>query len=131
MKTTDVHRILNLSSLEFGLSDGDFLYAVYLVSRLRLPAFLSSYHGRQVDKLVDAQISGSTHPRYGLNPALASASVTAVPAKAAGMDHGVGTIAEGLLFSYYYYYYLSSPRAHIRDDTGYDTGTYRSTTSSR
>ena len=98
-----------------------------------MPAFFSSYHGRQIDKLVDAQISGSTHPLYGLNPALASTSVTAVPAKAAGMDHGVGTIAEGLLFSYYsyYYYYLSSPRAHIRDDTGYDTGTYRSTTSSR
>ena len=108
-----------------------FRLAVYLVSRLRLPAFLSSYHGRQVDKLVDAQIPGSTHPRYGLNPAFASASVTAVPAKAAGMDRGVGTFAEGLLFSYYYYYYLSSPRAHIRDDTGYDTGTYRSTTSSR
>ena len=39
--------------------------------------------------------------RYGLNPALALASVTAVPAKAAGMDHRVGTIAEGLLFSSY------------------------------
>ena len=46
----------------------------------------------------------------------------------AGMDYRVGTIAEGLLFSYYY---LSSPRAHIRGDTGYDAGTYRSTTSSR
>ena len=45
---------------------------------------------------------------YGLNPALALASVTAVPAKAAGMDHRVGTIAEGLLFTYYNYYYLKS-----------------------
>ena len=45
------------------------------------------------------------------------------------MDHrlGVGTIVEGLLFSSY----LSSPRAHIRGDTGYDAGTHRSTTSSR
>jgi imidazolonepropionase-like amidohydrolase len=34
---------------------------------------------------------------YGLNPALALASVTSTPAKAAGMDHRVGTIAEGLL----------------------------------
>ena len=42
---------------------------------------------------------------YGLNPALALASVTAVPAKAAGMDHRVGTIAEGMLFTYNYYYY--------------------------
>jgi alpha-D-ribose 1-methylphosphonate 5-triphosphate diphosphatase PhnM len=33
---------------------------------------------------------------YGLNPALALASVTSTPAKAAGMDHRVGTIAEGL-----------------------------------
>ena len=67
--------------------------------------------------------------RYGLTPALALASVTAVPAKVAGMDHrlGVGTIVEGLLFSSY----LSSPRAHIRGDTGYDAGTHRSTTSSR
>jgi len=32
---------------------------------------------------------------YGLNPALALASVTSTPAKAAGMDHRVGTIAEG------------------------------------
>ena len=47
------------------------------------------------------------------------------------MDHrlGVGTIAEGLLLSSYYY--LSSPRADIRGDTGYDAGTHRSTTSSR
>ena len=34
---------------------------------------------------------------YGLNPALALASVTSTPAKAAGLDHRVGTIAEGLL----------------------------------
>ena len=34
---------------------------------------------------------------YGLNPALALASVTSTPAKAAGMDHRVGTIAEGPL----------------------------------
>ena len=34
---------------------------------------------------------------YGLNRALALASVTSTPAKAAGMDHRVGTIAEGLL----------------------------------
>ena len=33
---------------------------------------------------------------YGLDPALALASVTSTPAKAAGMDHRVGTIAEGL-----------------------------------
>jgi imidazolonepropionase-like amidohydrolase len=33
---------------------------------------------------------------YGLAPALALASVTSTPAKAAGMDHRVGTIAEGL-----------------------------------
>ncbi|KAF8801695.1 amidohydrolase [Phlegmacium glaucopus] len=32
---------------------------------------------------------------YGLNPALALASVTSTPARAAGMDHRVGTIAEG------------------------------------
>jgi imidazolonepropionase-like amidohydrolase len=36
---------------------------------------------------------------YGLNPALALASVTSTPARAAGMDHRVGTIAEGLLFA--------------------------------
>jgi imidazolonepropionase-like amidohydrolase len=36
---------------------------------------------------------------YGLNPALALASVTSTPAKAAGLDHRVGTIAEGLLLS--------------------------------
>jgi hypothetical protein len=36
---------------------------------------------------------------YGLNPALALASVTSTTAKAAGMDHRVGTIAEGLSFS--------------------------------
>jgi imidazolonepropionase-like amidohydrolase len=33
---------------------------------------------------------------YGLNPALTLASVTSTPATAAGMDHRVGTIAEGL-----------------------------------
>ena len=33
---------------------------------------------------------------YGLSPTLALASVTSTPAKAAGMDHRVGTIAEGL-----------------------------------
>ncbi|KAF8805276.1 hypothetical protein BYT27DRAFT_7297664 [Phlegmacium glaucopus] len=33
---------------------------------------------------------------YGLNPALALASVTSTPARAAGMGHRVGTIAEGL-----------------------------------
>jgi hypothetical protein len=38
---------------------------------------------------------------YGLNPALALASVTSTSAKAAGMDHRVGTIAEGLLFFSY------------------------------
>lgn len=32
---------------------------------------------------------------YGLNPALALASVTSVPARAAGLGHRVGTIAEG------------------------------------
>ena len=37
---------------------------------------------------------------YGLNPALALASVTSTPAKAAGMDHRVGTIAEGLLLAF-------------------------------
>ncbi|KAH9484599.1 hypothetical protein JR316_0004081 [Psilocybe cubensis] len=34
---------------------------------------------------------------YGLNPALALASVTSVPAQAAGLGHRVGTIAEGML----------------------------------
>jgi imidazolonepropionase-like amidohydrolase len=33
---------------------------------------------------------------YGLDPALALASVTSRPAKAVGMDHRVGTIAKGL-----------------------------------
>ena len=37
---------------------------------------------------------------YGLNPALALASVTSTTAKAAGMDHQVGTIAEGLSVTY-------------------------------
>lgn len=32
---------------------------------------------------------------YGLHPALALASVTSVPARAAGLSHRVGTIAEG------------------------------------
>ena len=36
---------------------------------------------------------------YGLNPALALTSVTSTPAKAAGLDHRVGTIAEGLLLT--------------------------------
>jgi alpha-D-ribose 1-methylphosphonate 5-triphosphate diphosphatase PhnM len=57
---------------------------------------------------------------YGLNPALALASVTATPAKAAGLDHRVGTIAEGLLFALYPLFI----KAHIRGDIGYDAGTY-------
>ncbi len=32
---------------------------------------------------------------YGLNPALALASVTSVPANAAGLGHRIGTIGEG------------------------------------
>ena len=35
---------------------------------------------------------------YGLNPALALASVTSTPARAAGLDHRVGTIEKGLSF---------------------------------
>lgn len=44
---------------------------------------------------------------YGLNPALALASVTSTPARAAGMDHRVGTIAEGLSFDTSYPPYQS------------------------
>ena len=61
---------------------------------------------------------------YGLNPALALASVTSTPAKAAGMDHRVGTIAEGLLLALIQFF-LS--RTHICGDTGYDAGTYTRT----
>jgi len=32
---------------------------------------------------------------YGLDPALALASVTSVPASAAGLGHRIGTLAEG------------------------------------
>ncbi|KAF8967351.1 hypothetical protein BDZ97DRAFT_1938242 [Flammula alnicola] len=41
----------------------------------------------------------SDHPAhyYGLNPALALASVTSVPARAAGLGHRVGTIAEDIV----------------------------------
>ena len=62
---------------------------------------------------------------HGLNPALALASVTSTPAKAAGMDHRVGTIAEGLFDLLLFV--LS--RSHIHGDTGHDAGTYRHTSS--
>ena len=58
---------------------------------------------------------------YGLNPALALASVTSTPAKAAGMDHRVGTIAEGLLFCAHPFYYQNLIRICARY-IGYDAG---------
>ena len=52
---------------------------------------------------------------YGLNPALALASVTSTPAKAAGMDHRVGTIAEGLLLALIHFFYQGLTFAAIQD----------------
>ena len=39
---------------------------------------------------------------FGLNPALALASVTSVPARAAGLGHRIGTIAEGKWLPWHY-----------------------------
>ena len=52
---------------------------------------------------------------YGLSSSLALASVTSTPAKAAGMDHRVGTIAKGLSLdtSYTSYQDLSPSRYRI------------------
>ena len=59
---------------------------------------------------------------YGLNPALALASVTSTPARAAGMGHRVGTIAQGLLK-----YFILPTKALLLSQyggiTGYDAGT--------
>ena len=51
---------------------------------------------------------------YGLNPALALASVTSTPAKAAGMDHRVGTIAEGMSVNFFLFFIYSYSRAIYR-----------------
>ena len=51
---------------------------------------------------------------YGLNPALALASVTSTPAQAAGMDYRVGTIAEGV-FNFSYSLYQGLIFAAIQD----------------
>lgn len=90
-------------------------HGIPVVMKVRLDPLLNKKTNKNIEHQSDHPVVNSRYllfeaqqaHYYGLNPALALASVTSTPARAAGMDHRVGTIAEGLSFDTSYPPYQS------------------------